>query len=145
VRRCRNRDLLGQLFGASLSCARPVVSRWQGRAIGACGYCYPCLMRRAALHTLGWDRGKDYGRDVLSEPETLAHRVRGRDLRALLLAAKSWEETPAEVEARLMLGSTPEAVTARLASAHRVLDRGFGEITGWLRDQGPEWVRGYGG
>ena len=32
VRRCRNRDLLGQLFGASVSCARPVVSRWQGRA-----------------------------------------------------------------------------------------------------------------
>ena len=32
---CRNRDLLGQLFGASVSCARPVVSRWQGRAAGA--------------------------------------------------------------------------------------------------------------
>ena len=30
VRRCRNRDLLEQLFGASVSCARPVVSRWQG-------------------------------------------------------------------------------------------------------------------
>jgi hypothetical protein len=143
VRRCRNRDLLEQLFGASLSCARPVVSRWQGRAIGACGYCYPCLMRRAALHSLGWDRGEDYGRDVLSDPLTLDHRVRGRDLRALLLAAKSWEETPAEVEARLMLGSAPEAVAARLAAARRVLDRGFGEIAGWLRDQGPEWVRRY--
>ena len=144
VRRCRNRDLLGQLFGASVSCARPVVSRWQGRPAGSCGYCYPCLMRRAALHTLGWDRGEDYGRDVLSEPETLAHRVRGRDLRALLLAAKSWEETPAEVEARLMLGSAPEAFPGRLAAARRVLDRGFGEIAGWFRDQGPEWVQRYG-
>ena len=101
-------------------------------------------MRRAALHTLGWDRGEDYGRDVLSEPETLAHRVRGRDLRALLLAAKSWEETPAEVEARLMLGSAPEAFPGRLAAARRVLDRGFGEIAGWFRDQGPEWVQRYG-
>ena len=63
VGRCRNRDLLGQLFGASVSCARPVVSRWQGRAATACGYCYPCLMRRASLHTLGWDRGGDYGRE----------------------------------------------------------------------------------
>jgi hypothetical protein len=121
-----------------------VVSRWQGKAATACGYCYPCLMRRAALHTLGWDRGEDYGRDVWAEPETLAHRVRGRDLRALLLAAKSWEETPAEVEARLMLGSAPEAIPGRLAAARGVLDRGFGEIAGWFRDKGPEWVQRYG-
>jgi 7-cyano-7-deazaguanine synthase in queuosine biosynthesis len=144
VRGCRNRDLLGQLFGKSVSCARPVVSRWQGDKAGSCGYCYPCLMRRAALHTLGWDRGEDYRRDVVAEPETLAHRVRGRDLRALLLAVKTWEEAPAEVEARLMVGSAPEAFMGRLAAARRVLDRGFWEIAGWLRDQGPEWVQGYG-
>ena len=74
-------------------------------------------MRRAALHTLGWDRGEDYRRDVLAEPETLAHRVRGRDLRALLLAVKTWEDAPAEVEARLMLGSSPEAFPARFLQA----------------------------
>ena len=100
-------------------------------------------MRRAALHTLGWDRGEDYLRDVLAEPETLAHRVRGGDLRALLLAAKTWEEAPAEMEARLMLGADPEALPARLREARAVLDRGFGEIAGWLRDKGPEWVRAY--
>ena len=145
VRRCRNRELLGQLFGASVSCARPVVSRWQGRAAGSRGDRYPCLMRRAALHTLGWDQGEDYGRDVLSDPETLAHRVLGRDLWVLLLAAKTWEETPAEVEARLMVGSAPEGIPARLAAAGRLLDRGFGEIAGWFRDKGPKWVQKYGG
>jgi 7-cyano-7-deazaguanine synthase in queuosine biosynthesis len=141
VRGCRNRDLLKQLFGMSLSCARPVVSRWQGGAAGSCGYCYPCLMRRAALHSLGWDRGGDYRRDVVAAPETLAHRVRGRDLRALLLAVQTWEEAPAEIEARLMVGGAPEALPARLAAARGVLDRGFREIAGWLRDQGPEWVQ----
>jgi 7-cyano-7-deazaguanine synthase in queuosine biosynthesis len=142
VRGCHNRDLLKQLFGMSLSCARPVVSRWQGGAAGACGYCYPCLMRRAALHTLGWDRGEDYRRDVLAALETLAHRGRGLDLRALRLAVQTWEESPAEVEARLMVGAAPETLPARLAAAHRVLDRGFREIAGWLRDQGLEWVQG---
>jgi 7-cyano-7-deazaguanine synthase in queuosine biosynthesis len=143
VRRCRNRDLLGQLSGESVSCARPVVSRWQGGKAGSCGYCYPCLMRRAALHTLGWDRGEDYRRDALAEPETLAHRVRGRDLSALLLAVKTWEDAPAEVEARLMLGASPETLPARFLQARALLDRGFGEIAGWFRDKGPEWVRGY--
>ena len=57
---------------------------------------------------------------------------------------KTWEEAPAEVEARLMLGSAPEALPGRLAAARQVLDRGFREIAGWLRDKGPEWVQGYG-
>ena len=107
-----------------------MVSRWQGGAAGACGYCYPCLMRRAALHTLGWDRGEDYRRDVWRTPETLTHRVRGRDLRALLLAVKTWEEAPAEVEARLMLGSSPEAVPARLPGAAGCWTGGFGKSPG---------------
>jgi hypothetical protein len=101
-------------------------------------------MRRAALHSVGWDRGEDYRRDMLSEPATLGHRVRGRDLRALLVAVQTWEEAPAEIEARLLLGAAPGAFPARLAAARRVLDRGFREIAGWLRDQGPERVQGYG-
>ena len=74
----------------------------------------------------------------------MAHRVRGLDLRALLLAVKTWEDTPAEVEARLMLGSSPEAAPTRLREARELLDRGFREIAGWFRDQGTEWVQRYG-
>jgi 7-cyano-7-deazaguanine synthase in queuosine biosynthesis len=143
VQGCRNRELLKKLFRLSVSCARPVVSRWQGGAAGACGYCYPCLMRRAALHTSGWDQGGDYRHDVLASPEILPHRVRGGDLRALLLAVKSWEEAPEEVAARLMLGDSPAAVAERFSRARQVLGRGFREIGGWLREKGPGWVRDY--
>ncbi len=143
VRQCRHRELLGRLFGASLSCARPVVSRWQGGAAGACGYCYPCLMRRAALNVLGWDRGEDYRWDVLAMPDTLGHRVRGRDLRALLLAVKTWEESPAEIEARLILGASPEAVAGRFPAARDLLARGFKEIGDFFRAKGPAWVQEY--
>ena len=94
---CRNQGLLKELFARTVSCSRPVVSRWQRQPAGACGYCYPCLMRRAALNRLGWDDGGDYRLDVLAAPEHLTHRTRGRDLRALLLALKTWEESPAEI------------------------------------------------
>ncbi|MGB8991125.1 MAG: Qat anti-phage system QueC-like protein QatC [Desulfobaccales bacterium] len=143
VRRCRHQAALRRLFPLSVSCARPVVSRWQGGPAGACGYCYPCLMRRAALHARGWDRGGDYLRDVLTDPGSIAHRVRGRDLRALLLANQTWEEAPAEIEARLLLGPAPEAMPARWAQARQVLDRGFKEIAGFFRDKGPEWIKAY--
>lgn len=101
-------------------------------------------MRRAALNSLGWDRGEAYRRDVLADPSILAHRVRGRDLRALLLAVKTWEDAPEDVEARLTLGASPEALPVRLAAARQVLDRGFREIADWFRDQEPEWVKSYG-
>jgi 7-cyano-7-deazaguanine synthase in queuosine biosynthesis len=140
---CRNPKLLERLFRLSVSCARPVVSRWQGGAAGSCGYCYPCLMRRAALHALGWDRGEDYRRDVLADPDILAHRVRGGDLRALLLAVKTWEEIPEDMEARLMLGASPEALAKRLPQARQVLVKGFREIAAWLRNKGPGWVQAY--
>ena len=72
--------------------------------------------------------GEDYRLDVLASPETLRHRTRGRDLRALLLALKTWEDSPAEISARLWLGDTPADVAARSAPAQAVLAKGFQEI-----------------
>jgi 7-cyano-7-deazaguanine synthase in queuosine biosynthesis len=142
---CRNRALLQELFARTISCSRPVVARWQRQPAGACGYCYPCLMRRAALHRLGWDDGAHYRLDVLATPETLRHRTRGRDLRALLLALKTWEESPLEIQARLWLGDNPADAVARTAPAQAVLAKGFAEIGLFVRDKGSEWFWAYGG
>jgi hypothetical protein len=101
-------------------------------------------MRRAALHRLGWDDGGDYLLDVLAAPATLRHRTQGRDLRALLLALKTWEEAPAEITAHLWLGDTPAEVAARSAPAQAVLRKGFQEIGEFFREKGPEWVKAYG-
>lgn len=141
VARCRNPSLLAQLAPLSISCARPVAGRWQKAPTGACGYCYPCLVRRAALHRLGWDRGQDYRADVLAGGESLRHRVKGRNLRALCLALKTWEENPQEILARLYWGGSPGDLPRQAAAAHRLLEAGFREMACWLRDQGdPEIV-----
>ena len=102
-------------------------------------------MRRIALHRLGWDNGVDYRLDVLASPETLRHRTRGRDLRALLLALKTWEDSPAEISARLWLGDSPADVAARSGPARAVIAQGFQEIGKFFRDKGPEWIKAYGG
>jgi 7-cyano-7-deazaguanine synthase in queuosine biosynthesis len=141
----RNQPLLQELFARTISCSRPVASRWQRQPAGACGYCYPCLMRRAALHRRGWDDGEDYRLDVLASPETLRHRTRGRDLRALLLALKTWEDSPAEISARLWLGDTPADAAARSGPAQAVMANGFQEISAFFKDKGPEWLKAYGG
>jgi len=136
-------NLLQELAPLSVSCARPVASRWHRGPAGSCGYCYPCLLRRAALHRLGWDRGEDYLLDALAAPKNLSHRTKGRDLRALLLALKTWEESPAELSARLWLGESASETLARLPQARKVLAVGFREIGTFFAAKGPEWVKAY--
>jgi hypothetical protein len=49
VLQCKNRKLLATVAPRSLSCSSPTKGRWAGRGIEHCGYCLPCLIRRAAL------------------------------------------------------------------------------------------------
>jgi len=46
---CRHSSLLKKLVASSLSCASPTKGRWQGHGTQHCGYCVPCIIRRAAL------------------------------------------------------------------------------------------------
>ena len=49
VAACADGALLRQLAPVSLSCASPTKGRWQGLGTQHCGYCLPCLIRRASL------------------------------------------------------------------------------------------------
>ena len=51
VANCANGALLRELAPISLSCASPSKGRWQGLGTQHCGYCLPCLIRRASLAT----------------------------------------------------------------------------------------------
>lgn len=49
VAACSNRALLTNLAPKSMSCSSPTKGRYRGLGIQHCGYCLPCLIRRAAL------------------------------------------------------------------------------------------------
>lgn len=90
LRNSPRQDVLGRLAPFSISCAHPEANRYNSdperRAPGNCGYCYPCLIRRASMHVMGWDRGGTYLYDVLRDPALLARGSgdRGKDARAVL-------------------------------------------------------------
>lgn len=50
---CGNAPLLKAIVSNSLSCASPTKGRWQGHGTQHCGYCLPCLIRRASLRAFG--------------------------------------------------------------------------------------------
>jgi hypothetical protein len=53
---CKNQKVLGKYCSITMSCASEAKLRWRGLAPGHCGYCLPCLIRRAS--TLNW-KGED--------------------------------------------------------------------------------------
>lgn len=49
VSSCLNQQVLQQIIPDSLSCSSPAKGRWIGHGIEHCGYCLPCIIRRASL------------------------------------------------------------------------------------------------
>lgn len=86
---CLNMQLLEELARSSVSCSRPEAGRFKGGKYGNCGYCFPCLIRRASMHTVNLDIGSDYFVDVCTDESFLQdHRVASpsRDAKAIFKA-----------------------------------------------------------
>src|SRR5208283_4256888 len=93
VRECANPTLLASLASKSFSCASPNKSRWKKGAPAAehCGFCLPCLIRRASL------RGTDqtaYTLEDLSAGELNTKRAEGQQVRSFQFAITRIRENP---------------------------------------------------
>jgi hypothetical protein len=96
VLECLNQDLLRELIPLSLSCSSPAKSRWHGHANEHCGYCLPCLIRRAALEkALGL--GKDpttYTLADLKGQVLYTRQAEGRQVRSVQVAVEQLRNNP---------------------------------------------------
>lgn len=122
---CFNQPLLKSLVETSVSCSHGTRRQnWIRKDSNNCGYCMPCLFRRAALHSAGLDLGRSYGIDVCEGELPLDDEGdSGDDLRAVvdfLQTRKSSDEIAREIS-----GVAPvrdiEGYTA-------MVERGFNEV-----------------
>jgi hypothetical protein len=133
-----NQALVLDLAKDSISCSHPEARRWIGLPSGNCGWCYPCLIRRASLHHVGADNhgfGRAhgaYGLDALTDA-TLLDRAsgRGQSLRALTLSLRR----PERVEDVITNGRIPGGETSDFFDVYA---RGREELRNWLKGAGPE-------
>jgi len=96
VATCANATLLRRLIPSSLSCASPTKGRWQGLGTQHCGYCLPCLIRRAAL-VAGLRPGPDptvYTVDNLTDRVLDTRQSEGVQIRSFQLAIKRLRARP---------------------------------------------------
>lgn len=142
IAHARNPHLVGELINSTVSCAHSTRRQgWPRKKVNHCGYCVPCLFRRAALHSVGLDQGSDYGYDVwlgeLGLSETIAS-----DLRAVL----SW------VYDAHYAGRTPERILNRMniaeelrPTALHVAQAGLDEMTQVIRDKADMRIKRWAG
>ena len=138
VMQCGNRTLLRELSRLSVSCSHPSRKQhWLRKEARNCGYCFPCLIRRGALHKAGWDSGDDYGIDVCAgEISPRIAEDSGDDLRAVLSFLSERRNVQDLASDILRVASVSD-----LSGSASMVNRGADEIRTLFGDKGNAEIR----
>ena len=130
--KCADRDFLFQVSERSMSCSSPGKARWQKKPSQHCGYCVPCLIRRAAL--LAGLLGKDptiYLLQDLREKAWDSRKAKGRDIRSFLFASRTIMRAPRKAKFFVRKpGPLPADDVEKYARMYR---RGMAEVAKLLK------------
>jgi hypothetical protein len=134
VAACRNQRLLIDTIPSSLSCSSPTKGRWQGRAIEHCGYCLPCLIRKAALqHALGAANDPTtYTVDNLNAHILDTLRAEGQQIRSFQLAIHRLRQNPDLAKILIHKSGSLADQPQNLAGLADVYRRGINEVAALL-------------
>jgi hypothetical protein len=128
---CLNQELLHQLIPSSLSCSSPTKGRWQKRGIEHCGYCLPCLIRRAAIEKVLGHGGDPttYTLTDLSIRVLDTRQAEGQQVRSFQYAIERLRDQP--TLARLFIhkpGPLTDESPGNIESLASVYQRGMEEV-----------------
>lgn len=130
ARECKNTELLKQLIPTSLSCSSPAKARWQGgKAIEHCGYCLPCLIRRAAVREAFGIDGDSTGYTLQTLDNNVLDTVKaeGQQIRSFQLASRRLKANP-NIARILIHKPGPIPDSAQISELADVYSRGLSEV-----------------
>lgn len=134
VASCENDSLLRRLASESLSCSSPSKARWQGHGIEHCGYCLPCLIRRASLDS-AWGNGIDtttYTHADLKEYPLDTKNSTGKQVRSFQYAIERLRSRPNMAKLLIHKPGPLSDVLHQLDDLAGVYSRGLAEVAGLL-------------
>lgn len=127
---CRNPALLKELATDSLSCSSPAKARWLGHGIEQCGYCLPCLIRRAALMA-AWGTRNDpttYTVPDLYAQALDTRQATGVQIRSFQYAIERLKKNPQLANLLIHKPGSLADEAAHLNELADVYRRGLGEV-----------------
>jgi hypothetical protein len=129
-RQVKNFELLSNLVETTMSCSHPESGRYLGKSPGNhCGYCVPCIIRRASLASVGLDKG-NYNIDILND-ELPYDRNRGRDFRAFQMAVERYRTSGSQVSPFDVLKAGP-LLPEDIKGYMEMYSRGMDEVLRFL-------------
>ncbi|MDL2248518.1 hypothetical protein LJB89_02360 [Tyzzerella sp. OttesenSCG-928-J15] len=93
---CLSKDFLHEIITKSTSCSSPQKARWVGLPSQHCGYCVPCLIRRAAMHkAFGFENDTTtYSINSIQKLIDAHAKRKGEQLRSFQFAIKRVKDNP---------------------------------------------------
>ena len=139
IAQCRNQAFLNTVAHLAVSCAkRNRRMHWKRRQAKSCGYCMPCIYRRAAMHSVGWD-DEVYGDDICAGEVNLDDAGETpNDLRACF-SFLNRKATNVEIATMLMANGRLDPPRLRAYSA--MVSRTMDEIRALLRAKASPEIR----
>lgn len=131
---CLNKEFLQQVIPDSISCSSPHKARWSGSAPQHCGYCVPCLIRRAAMNK-AFREEKDctpYLIDSVSEIADNHAKGKGVQLRSFQIAIKKIKEQPQLAKILIHKSGPLPGDSAYLKELSEVYRRGLVEVDDFI-------------
>ena len=129
ITECANQQIVRKGLSATMSCSHPAANRFlELSASMHCGYCLPCLVRRAAIRAASITDPTTYAFDDLSQPLTPERQT---DLRVLRMALDRYGRKPPRLSDILVPGPLP-AAPSDLSAYLGVFGRGLDEVGAFL-------------
>jgi hypothetical protein len=130
VANCANLNFLASLIPDAMSCSSPTKARWAGHGTQHCGFCLPCLIRRAAINAgLGKKDPTDYTLADLKAKVLDTKRAEGRQVRSFQFAIARLKKEPRLAPILIHKpGSLAEESPTTLADLAAVYSRGMAEV-----------------
>jgi hypothetical protein len=126
VAACANPALLNQAISQTLSCSSPTKARWVRRGTEHCGFCVPCVIRRAALQSIN-----DPTRYTLSDlrARTLnSNKAEGEQIRSFQYAIARLRARPALARSLIFKPGSLSDNPANIPALSEVYRRGLEEV-----------------
>jgi len=128
---CSNQDFLRENFDVTTSCSSVTKGRWKGLPPRHCGYCIPCLVRRASIHAAFGEDATYYSiseSDLTARPLS-AKQAEATDVRAFQMMSKRLTKKPSLAEILVhKTGPLTDYSSLEIANYAAVFKRGIAEV-----------------
>ncbi len=131
---CLNQEFLYELMPLSMSCSSPGKERFQGITPQHCGYCLPCIIRRAAMHRAFGNDNTTYANMSVEDMVNERQQEKGIQMRSVQYAIERVKEDSDFANYAIFkpgpLDNDPEYLSELAGTYYR----GLMEVDQWIQD-----------